>query len=108
MGIDRALPAASEENRTTVQGGPRGYDAGKKIKGRKRHIVTDTTGLMVGIKVHEANIQDRDGAVDVLTSIRAAFPWLRHIFADGGKPGQAFKSYKSLCPVCTLLYLRQG
>lgn len=77
----------SQSVKTTESGGPRGYDAGKKIKGRKRHIVTDTTGLMVGIKVHEANIQDRDGAVDVLASIRSAFPWLRHIFADGGYAG---------------------
>lgn len=77
----------SQSVKTTESGGPRGYDAGKKIKGRKRHIVTDTTGLMVGIKVHEAHIQDRDGAVDLLASIRSAFPWLRHIFADGGYAG---------------------
>lgn len=77
----------SQSVKTTESGGPRGYDAGKKIKGRKRHIVTDTTGLMVGIKVHEANIQDRDGAVDVLASIRSSFPWLHHIFADGGYAG---------------------
>ena len=77
----------SQSVKTTESGGLRGYDAGKKIKGRKRHIVTDTTGLMVGIKVHEANVQDRDGAVDVLASIRASFPWLRHIFADGGYAG---------------------
>ena len=42
---------------------PKGYDAGKKIKGRKRHIVTDTEGHMVGLVVHEADVQDRDGAV---------------------------------------------
>src|SRR5579864_2596927 len=52
----------SQSVKTTESGGPRGYDAGKKIKGRKRHIVTDTLGLLVGAIVHAASIQDRDGA----------------------------------------------
>ena len=60
----------SQSVKTKESGGPRGYDAGKKIKGRKRHIVTDTEGNMVGLVVHEANIQDRDGAPCVLASIR--------------------------------------
>jgi transposase len=77
----------SQSVKTTEAGGPRGYDAGKKIKGRKRHILTDTTGLLVAAMVHEANIQDRDGAVPLLTSIRKVWPWLRHIFADGGYAG---------------------
>jgi transposase len=77
----------SQSVKTTESGGIRGYDAGKKINGRKRHIVTDTTGLLVGLAVHGADIQDRDGAPVVLNSIRYAFPWLRHIFADGGYAG---------------------
>jgi transposase len=77
----------SQSVKTTEAGGPRGYDAGKKIKGRKRHILTDTTGLLVAAVVHEAGIQDRDGAVPLLGSIRTAFPWLRHVFADGGYAG---------------------
>jgi transposase len=56
----------------------------KKIKGRKRHILTDTIGRRVGMIVHPANVQDRDGAPDLLASLRNAFPWLRHVFADGG------------------------
>jgi putative transposase len=52
----------SQSAKTTESGGPRGFDAGKKIKGRKRHIVTDTQGNLVGLVVHEADIQDRDGA----------------------------------------------
>ena len=56
----------SQSVKTTESGGPRGYDAGKKIKGRKRHIVTDTQGNLVGLVVHEASIQDRDGAPCVL------------------------------------------
>ena len=77
----------SQSVKTTESGGPRGYDAGKKIKGRKRHIVTDTQGHLVGLQVHPADIQDRDGAVAVLASIRKLYPWLRHIFADGGYAG---------------------
>ena len=81
----------SQSVKTTESGGPRGYDAGKKTKGRKRHIVTDTEGHLVGLEVHEANIQDRDGAVGVLASIRGLYPWLRHIFADGAYAGDKLR-----------------
>jgi hypothetical protein len=50
--------------------------AGKKIKGRKRHIVVDTLGHLVGLQVHAADIQDRDGAVGVVASIRYLYPWI--------------------------------
>ena len=81
----------SQSVKTTESGGPRGFDAGKKIKGRKRHIVTDTQGNLVGLVVHEASIQDRDGAPYVLASIRSLYPWLRHIFADGGYAGEKLR-----------------
>lgn len=77
----------SQSVKTTESGGPCGFDAGKKVKGRKRHIITDTGGLLVGAVVHAANIQDRDGAPDVLSAIRSAYPWLRHVFADGAYAG---------------------
>jgi transposase len=77
----------SQSVKTTESGGISGFDAGKKVKGRKRHIVTDTLGLLFGLVVHAADIQDRDGAPAVLKSIRHACPWLRHIFADGGYAG---------------------
>ncbi len=77
----------SQSVKTTESGGISGYDAGKKIKGRKRHILTDTVGLLIAVVVHSAAIQDRDGAPDVLGSIRRTHPWLRHIFADGGYAG---------------------
>ncbi len=77
----------SQSVKTTESGGVRGYDAGKKTRGRKRHIVTDTLGLLIGLLVHGADIQDRDGAPVVLKSIRHAFPWLRHVFADGAYAG---------------------
>lgn len=81
----------SQSVKTTESGGLSGYDAGKKIKGRKRHIVVDTLGLMFGLSVHGADIQDRDGAADVLGSIRYSCPWLRHVFADGGYAGPKLK-----------------
>jgi transposase len=73
--------------KTTEAGGPRGYDAGKKINGRKRHLLTDTLGLPVAAVVHPADIQDRDGAPLVLAGARFLYPWLRHVFADGGYSG---------------------
>ena len=81
----------SQSVKTTECGGPRGFDAGKKIKGRKRHILTDTLGHLVGVQVHPADIQDRDGAPDLLASIRSLYPWLRHIFADGGYGGDKLR-----------------
>ena len=81
----------SQSVKTTESGGVRGFDAGKKIKGRKRHILTDTLGLMVGLVVHGADVQDRDGAPAVLRSVRHRYPWLRHVFADGGYGGDKLK-----------------
>ena len=77
----------SQSVKTTESGGVRGYDAGKKTKGRKRHIVTDTLGLLIGLLIHGADVQDRDGAPNVLKTIRHRFPWLRHLFADGAYAG---------------------
>ena len=81
----------SQSVKTTESGGVCGYDAGKKVKGRKRHIVTDTCGYLIFILVHAADIQDRDGAVDVLKAIRYRFLWLRHVFADGGYAGDKLR-----------------
>jgi len=78
----------SQSVKTTESGGPCGFDAGKKIKGRKRHIVTDTQGSLLAGQVHAANIQDRDGAVPLLKHIGLLFPNLRHIFADRGYRGK--------------------
>ena len=81
----------SQSVKTTESGGPRGYDAGKKTKGRKRHILTDTEGNLVHAVVHTADIQDRDGAPLVLAEIIRRFPWLRHVFADGGYAGDKLR-----------------
>ncbi len=71
-----------------IQGGPRGYDAHKNVKGRKRHIVVDTLGLVLAVIVHPASVQDRDGAYAVLARLAGRFPRLRLIWADGGYSGQ--------------------
>ena len=72
----------SQSAKTTESGGPRGFDAAKRVKGRKRHIVTDMQGLLLALLVHAANIQDNHGAVPLLARLRAKFPKLQHIFAD--------------------------
>ena len=77
----------SQSVKTTESGGISGFDAGKRVKGRKRHILVDTIGLLFGLVVHGADIQDRDGAPAVLESIRHACPWLRHVFADSAYGG---------------------
>jgi transposase len=82
----------SQSVKTTEAGGPRGYDAGKKVNGRKRHLLTDTGGLLVTAVVHPADVQDRDGAPAVLAKARSAFPWLRHVFADAAYAGEKLES----------------
>ncbi|MBE7158636.1 MAG: transposase [Rhodospirillales bacterium] len=62
--------------------GGRGYDAGKKILGRKRHLVVDTLGLILGVLVTPANVSDPAGATQLLPKVIARFGWLRHFWAD--------------------------
>lgn len=70
------------------QGGEVGYDGGKKIKGRKRHIFVDVVGLVLGIVVHKASTQDRDGAKLVFTRFKLQFPSIKKIWADGAYGGK--------------------
>ena len=72
----------SQSVKTTESGGVSGYDAAKKVKGRKRHILVDTLGLLLVAVVHAANIQDRDGAARVFAAMRQLFPWVETVFAD--------------------------
>jgi putative transposase len=76
----------------------RGDDAGKKIMGRKRHLLVDTLGLILHVVVHSAAIQDRDGAKLVLPVLLARFGWLRCIFVDGGYAGALVAWVKELLP----------
>jgi putative transposase len=74
---------------TGVGGGERGYDGGKKVKGRKRHLLVDTQGLVLEAKVHSANIQDRDGVKLLLEPVRSTLPErLSHVWMDAGYTGQ--------------------
>ena len=85
----------SQSMKSAEKGGacidPHGYDAGKKIKGKKRHILVDTVGLLLHAIVHPADIQDRDGGVLVMATLFGMFPFLKTLFADrGGYQGPKF------------------
>ena len=69
---------------------PSGYDAGKRIKGKKRHILVDTLGLLLHAVVHPADIQDRDGGALLLSTLFGAYPFLLKLFADAGYQGPQF------------------
>ena len=72
----------SQSVKTTEAGGPRGYDAGKKINGRKRHAMVDTDGRGLKLQVHPALVQDRDGAIPLLQASRVLYPFIERAFAD--------------------------
>jgi transposase len=74
--------------KTTEAGGPRGYDAGKKINGRKRHTLVDTAGRGLALEPHPASIQDRDGDGPLMWVSRRIFPFIQRVFADSGYAGE--------------------
>lgn len=82
------VDSQSVKGADTVSASTRGYDAGKKINGRKRHIVVDTIGLLLVVMVTAASIQDRDGGRGILGRLHGAFGSIRHVFADGGYRGR--------------------
>jgi putative transposase len=75
-------------NTTGVGGEGRGYDGAKKVKGRKRHLLVDTQGLVLEARVHSAKIQDRDGIKLLLEPARTALTRLSHVWLDAGYTGQ--------------------
>src|SRR5277367_6401660 len=88
---------------------PSGYDAGKKIKGKKRHILVDTIGLLLHAVVHKADIQDRDGGILVLETLFGLFPFLRKLFADGGYQGPQFqKALARILPQLTTVIVKRS
>jgi putative transposase len=78
----------SQSVKTTLVGGPRGYDGGKKVNGRKRHLLVDTQGLIIRAVVHPADITDRDGAKLLLAPLQGQLPRLQHVWADSAYTGQ--------------------
>lgn len=69
---------------------PSGYDAGKQVKGKKRHVLVDTLGLVLHALVTPANVQDRDGGTVLFTALGERFPLLAKLFADGAYQGPRF------------------
>lgn len=78
----------SQSVKTVEAGGPRGFDAAKKIKGRKRHAMVDTDGRALIIQAHRADIQDRNGAIPLLQGSRRSFPFVERAFADSAYGAQ--------------------
>jgi putative transposase len=97
----RSQPTAaildSQSVKSAGHGGEVGYDAGKRIKGRKRHLVVDTLGLVLGVLVTPANTTERDGAKAVLLRVLAWFTWLRILWVDGGYTGPEFANWVKAC-----------
>ena len=78
----------SQTVKAMAPAGPRGYDAAKKINGRKRHILVDSRGNLLAVRVTDAAVQDRDGGIDLIRGIRALFPWIMMVVADGVHAGR--------------------
>jgi putative transposase len=85
----------SQSVKATEAAGPRGYDAGKKIKGCKRHILTDTEGHLLSAVVHEACIHDRDGAVLLLSQLLGLFPFISRTFAWFGRNRRLSRQFEA-------------
>ncbi|MCY0149639.1 IS5 family transposase [Hoeflea sp. G2-23] len=88
---------------------PSGYDAGKKVKGKKRHILVDTVGLLLHALVHPADIQDRDGGLLVIKTLFGRYPFLKKLFADGGYQGPVFaKGQKKAMPGLAIKIIKRS
>lgn len=85
-----------------------GYDAGKKVKGRKIHALVDTEGLPMRVVVHSAGMQDRDGAALVLDKIRTRFPWLELVWADNGYNARQVDAAVAQVPVLRLEIVKRS
>lgn len=88
MAAPTAAVLDAQSTRGSPQGGDNGYDAGKKVKGRKRHLVVDTLGLLLAVSVTAASVQDRDGAHPVMASAMKKYPSIEALFVDSGYAGQ--------------------
>ena len=82
-----AVVVDSQSVKTTEAGGPRSFDAGKKVKGRKRHLAVDTLGLPIECQITVAGTQDRDALAPLLKAVKLRIPWVKMSFVDGGYQG---------------------
>ena len=95
----------AQSTRSSPQGGEHGYDAGKKVKGRKRHLVVDTLGLVLAVSVTAASVQDRDGAHPVIAATMAKYPSIETLFVDSGYAGECAQTV-SQCHGVTVQVVR--
>ena len=98
----------SQSVKTTEAGGPRGYDAGKKINGRKRHALVDTDGRGLVLEPHPASVQDRDGGGPLLRISRRIFPFIQRVFADGGYAGEKVANATLIAVLCARTPIRSA
>src|SRR5215212_3276717 len=88
---------------------PSGYDAGKKVEGKKRHVLVDTQGLLMEAIVHAADIQDRDGGVLLMASLFGMYPFLLKLYADAGYQGPQFQQgLKRVCRAVNVEIVRRS
>ena len=88
---------------------PSGFDAGKRVKGKKRHVLVDTLGLLLHALVHPANVQDRDGGILLLSALADRFPLLEKLFADGAYQGPVFgKALAKVRPQLTVEIVKRS
>src|SRR6201989_3329057 len=104
-GRDYRQPERQERGKRGVSDPP-GYDAGKKIKGKKRHILVDTQGLLIHAIVHAADIQDRDGGAFVMATMFGMYPFLMKLYADGGYQGPLFR--RAVAKIMARLHVEIG
>lgn len=100
------IDSQSVKGADTVHRSTRGFDAGKKINGTKRHIAVDTGGLLLAVIVTAASIQDRDGAIRLLSALRAAFSTITLVWADGGYSGRLVTWAKSVLSLTVTIVKR--